>query len=121
MSRGRTLMRNMFKLTIFFISFFFLSCDTSSECGKSKKDNCLVNTETFDKIQEGDSLNIVLDLLGEPFAWLDKENGIHRYSWFRYSIIDDPSKINIQKAIAIDFKENKVVNKEFDDYSLLDK
>lgn len=114
-------MRNIFGLIIFLVSFFFMSCDTSPECGKSKKDNCLVNKESFDKIQEGDSLNIVFDLLGKPFAWLDKENGIRRYSWFRYSIIDDPSKINIQKSIAIDFKENKVVNKEFDDYSLLDK
>lgn len=108
-------------LIIFFSFFLFLSCEASTECGKSKKDNCLVNKESFDKIQEGDSLNIVLDLLGKPFAWIDKENGIRRCSWFRYSIIDDPSKINIQKSIAIDFKENKVVNKEFDDYSLIDK
>ena len=108
-------------IIIFFSFLLFLSCEESTECGKSKKDNCLVNKESFDKIQEGDSLNIVLDLLGKPFAWLDKENGVRRYSWFRYSTVDDPSKINIQKSIAIDFKENKVVNKEFDDYSLLDK
>ena len=114
-------MPNIFTLIVFLVSFFFLSCDGNPECGKSKKDNCLVNKEAFDKIQGGDSLNIVLDLLGKPFAWLDKENGIRRYSWFRYSIVDDPSKINIQKAIAIDFKENKVVSKEFDDYSLLNK
>lgn len=114
-------MRNIFGLIVFLVSFFYMSCDAGSECGKSKKDNCLVNQETFDKIQEGDSLNVVFNLLGEPFAWLDKENGIRRCSWFRYSIIDDPSKINIQKSIAIDFRENKVVNKEFDDYSLLDK
>ena len=108
-------------LIIFFSFFLFLSCEASTECGKSKKDNCLVNKQSFDKIQEGDSLNIVLDLLGKPFTWLDKENGVRRYSWFRYSTVDDPSKASIQKAVAIDFKENKVISKEFYDNSLPDK
>lgn len=112
-------MRNMFRLTAFLISFIVISCDAGSECGKSKKDNCLVKKESFDKIQEGDSLNIVLELLGKPFAWLDQENGNRRYSWLRYSIVDDPSKISVQEGVAIEFKDNKVVGKEYYDYSTL--
>jgi len=116
-------MRNMFRLIAFLVSFFIMSCDASSECGKSKKDNCLVNKESFDKIQEGDSLNIVLELLGKPFAFdlVDNERGNRRYSWFRYSIVDDPSKTDVQEGVAIEFKENKVASKEYYDYSSLKK
>lgn len=116
-------MRNMFRLIAFLISFFVISCDAGSECGKSKKDNCLVKKESFDKIQEGDSLNIVLNLLGTPFSFdlIENENGIRRYSWLRYSIVDDPSKISVQEGVAIEFKENKVVGKEYYDYSTLKK
>lgn len=116
-------MRNMFRLIVFLVSFFIISCEASTECGKSKKDNCLVNKESFEKIQEGDSLNIVLDLLGKPFALdlVDNENGNRRYSWLKYSVVDDPSKMSIQEGIAIEFKGNKVASKEYYDYSSLDK
>lgn len=116
-------MRNMFRLIVFLVSFFIISCEASTECGKSKKDNCLVNKESFEKIQEGDSLNIVLDLLGKPFALdlVDNENGNRRYSWLKYSVVDDPSKMSIQEGIAIEFKGNKVASKEYYDYASLDK
>lgn len=116
-------MRNMFRLIVFLVSFFIISCEASTECGKSKKDNCLVNKESFEKIQEGDSLNIVLDLLGKPFAFdlVDNENGNRRYSWLKYSVVDDPSKMSIQEGIAIEFKGNKVASKEYYDYASLDK
>ena len=116
-------MRYMFRLIAFLVSFFVIFCDASSECGRSKKDNCLVNKESFEKIQEGDSLNIVLDLLGKPFAFdlVDNENGNRRYSWLKYSVVDDPSKMSIQEGIAIEFKGNKVASKEYYDYSSLDK
>ena len=105
------------------LSFFLSSCDNNAECGKSEKDNCFVSKESFDKIQEGDSLNVVLNLLGDPFSFdlVENEKGIRRYSWFRYSIVNNPNKEHIQVFIAIDFKGNRVFSKEFNDNSLLNK